>query len=295
MKNVCVVFLIFCIYACKYEQKEEKIKFVKQIYNLAIPSEKAAFEGWKQKSIIYNSNDTISIKYNSRKSYCDRKTGFCIGRCVFEDTNFEVYSGCVGEFGGTIIFRDKHTSKFYYLESLCLNTFDYTNGSYLITDTFEAYQLSRILKITDPRKLVEINPAYLSTDWKHEQFPNLSRDSIHELLFNQGESILDVTGFALNTYFRYKNKDFIVGSRQDTCYIAEIKHKKYAIIDTLLLKPTSSHTKDQTGSPHRMVMNNIYQGGFYRSSNNAMPQGSGAIYVKNDTIVICYQYYGKEN
>lgn len=116
---------------------------------------------------IYVSEDRIQAeseyKYYSLKNgkweYLRKVATEYPGNKIFEDNDYIVSSICQGEFGGTIFFKSKTTSKLYQTWCTCAFDVHKSNTAYFVTSTLGHGEGSvHVLKIADPTKLPPYNP-----------------------------------------------------------------------------------------------------------------------------------------
>jgi hypothetical protein len=301
-----LLYLIGCQLNLKKEEaqsksdfyvNEETTQFTKKVFNLANPNEKRAYKEWLRIHLNKTLNDSFSLKYGSKKILVSKKEK--LGRCHFEDEDFEIYIGCNGEFGGYVIFKDKKTNKHHYIECTCLKMIDFINGDYYITETLaHGSGFASIKKISNPSQLVEINIDSLYLGWQAKRFPQMDRHQIYEFLESQGQALLDTVGITINMFYPYKNQKMVIYSDYDNTYWAELKDKKLIIRDTLL----KQRITDGDDSPNKIV-SGYYTSHFNRSTsflsqitNQFEPTDEikGDIFIKSDTIVIGYKGFKKK-
>jgi hypothetical protein len=150
MITIIILFLLNSLTYSKVEAQPTPIKFIKKIYNLNIVNEKKVFDSWVATNIFDDVNDSIARRYESPKN-----DTALLGKCRYEDDDFEVYSSCQGEWGGLLYFVDKkNENKIYYVECTCLKMIDYKDNAYLITETLAHMSGSSVVtKLKDPRTL----------------------------------------------------------------------------------------------------------------------------------------------
>ncbi|MCB9333891.1 MAG: hypothetical protein H6574_22780 [Lewinellaceae bacterium] len=202
--------------------------------------------------------------------------------CDFEDANFEIYSGCAGEFGGALLFVDKNNrDKIHFLPSTCPKMIDFKDGKYIITSSLAHMGGSASVRtLENPKRL----PLYQKDKFLSRQIP--PPDSLLE-------NVIDTSGLTANIYYPYKNKSFIIFSEYDTAYVGEIIKGK--IINKKLLL---SHGIWAYWDKMNRIKNGIYISDINHISTSIDPQQSlettesieGTIYIKQDTIVLGYKY-----
>ena len=208
---ICALFVFIAIGCGFKKKKSDDVKFTKKIFDLNNPIQKSEFDNWVNTNIINTSNDTTANKYESRSKFNFTGEKFDVAPCDFEDSNFEVYSTCAGEFGGSLLFIDKkNREKVYVLSSTCPKMIDFKDGKYIITSTLAHMSGSASVKILR-------NPRQLPLFQKDKSFSR--QISTPDSLL---ENIIDTFGLTANIYYPYKNKGFIIFSEYDTAFVGEI-------------------------------------------------------------------------
>jgi hypothetical protein len=281
--KILYIFLMFVFMSCGFERKKSEVaKFTKKIFDLNNPIQKSEFDKWIITNIVSLSNDTTANKYENRSQYNFAGEKFDAIPCDFEDSNFEVYSACAGEFGGTLLFIDKkNREKTYVLSATCPKMIDFKDGKYIITNTLAHMSGSASVKILEnPRQL----PLFQKDKFLNRQSP--TPDSLLE-------NILDTFGLTANIYYPYKNKNFIIFSEYDTAYLGEIRKGK--IIDK---EPLLSYGIWSYGDKMNKIKNGIYISDINHITTSINSEQKlettesieGAIYIKQDTIILGYKY-----
>jgi hypothetical protein len=275
--------LIFVAFGCAFENKKsEDVKFTKRVFDLSDPAQKSEFDRWVNTNIISVHNDTTANKYENRSKFNFEGEILDSVPCDFEDSNFEVYSACAGEFGGSLLFIDKKDKeKIYFLSSTCPKMIDFKDGKYIITSTLAHMSGSASVKtLKDPRRL----PLFQKDKFINRQIP--TPDSLLE-------NIIDTFGVTGNIYYPYKKNGFLIFSKYDTAYVGEIK--KGEIINT---QPLLDHGIWSYGDKMNKIKNEIYISEINHSSTSIDSEQNlettesveGTIYIKQDTIILGYKY-----
>lgn len=273
-----VLFLLFSCVSQNHEEKNIKIK--KVIFDLNFPSQKSEFDWWVSKNIIENPNDTTSKKYESLKEYRFDTGRFGSLKCDFEDDNFEIYSGCAGEFGGALYFLDKkNPDKIYHLPITCPQMIDFQKDKYLITATLAHMSGSAAIYIlNNPRDLPLISREKLLTD---------------ELIIPENiiECILDTLGVTANIYYPFKGKAFLVYAQNDTTYLGEIVDKRIINREIILSNGISPNDNKLNRIKNGIYISDINQTSISISQGlRTTEEIEGSIYLKQDTLVLGYKY-----
>ena len=132
---------------------------------------------------------------------------------VFKDDNYNIYSTCNGEFGGTIYFQNKQTKKSYEAASTCPIVVNKIGKEYYVTNYMgHMMGFASVLKITDPEKLEK---------------SDLNFNLQHGSTSNKGiEVLIDTTAFYIATSFVADKKLLNLYSDKQGTYIGEIVNKK---------------------------------------------------------------------
>ncbi len=282
--------LILFVLNCDLPNKESKaIKFTQKTLDLSIPGQKKEFDDWVNANVLNVGDDTIAKKYESESRYD------FVGEtknCYFEDRDFEVYSECAGEWGGSLFFIDKkNREKIYHFPSICPKMVDSKEGKYLITSTLAHMSGSAEIAILEnPRQLPLFQRSTSKDKFKEKLMMNMLQTPIPE---NVVERILDTSGITVNIYYPYQNRHFVIFSEYQTSYLGEIQSGKIVNKEPLLNYGIWGHE-------HKLnkIRNRIYISEIDKRSTSFDPEQSlktieslnGTIYIKEDTIVIGYKY-----
>jgi hypothetical protein len=265
-----------CVIIEKNKNKEEIIKI---ILNLNNTDEKAKFDNWVNTNIIDSPDDTIAIRYKSKSSLLD------LGKCQYEDKNFEIYSSCGGEWGGFLYFVEKNNrDAIHYLPCTCLVMIDFRDNNYFITETLVHMSgTARISKLKNPKDL----PIVVK---------NTELDNKPSKLYNIGEIILDTFDITANLFYSNHGRNYLIYSEYDTTYIGEVRNKRIISKEVLI-----NHGIWSYGHQTNKIKNGIYISEINHISTSAgfetIPSTTeavkGMIYFKQDTVVIGYAYSKK--
>ncbi len=129
---------------------------------------------------------------------------------IFHDYNYNIYSICNGEFGGTIYFQNKIAKKSYEAASSCPIIVNKLNNQYYVTNS------TSILKIREPQKLESSN-----LNFRSNQGSLFSRGV--ERIFDSLDIEMD---FYIATSFVSGNKLLNLYSDKQGTYIGIIEDKK---------------------------------------------------------------------
>jgi len=136
---------------------------------------------------------------------------------LYNDKDYDVYSSCNGEFGGTIFFQDKATKLKYEGSATCPIIINKIEDEYYVTNYLEHLgEIANVIKISNPKNLEK-------SDWNFKS----NVDSIN----NKGiKVILDNTNFHISTSFVYNQKLFHIYSESNKTYIGRIENNKMEMI-----------------------------------------------------------------
>lgn len=132
---------------------------------------------------------------------------------IFKDANYNVYSICNGEFGGTIYFQNTQTKKNYEAASTCPIVVNKLNNQYYVTNYLgHMIGFASVLKIPEPQDL---------------ENSTLNFHSRQGSRFNKGvETLIDSSDFYITTSFVSDQKLLNLYSDKNGTYIGEIENKK---------------------------------------------------------------------
>ena len=132
---------------------------------------------------------------------------------IFKDDNYNVYSTCNGEFGGTIYFQNIQTKRSYEASSTCATVVNKIDKDYYVTNYMgHMMGFASVLKISDPAKLEQSNLEFKSQQGSR---------------FNKGvEILIDTMDFYIATSFIAENRLLNLYSDKQGTYIGEIINKK---------------------------------------------------------------------
>src|SRR5690606_4651748 len=106
------------------------------------------------KNLIAQSGNSKFVWSNSKWIELKERTPLKKQPKLYDDNEFIVYSDCFGEWGGSIYFYERATSKIFFTESTCANTVIKSDKGYEILAHLGHMSGSSEIKIVpDPRKL----------------------------------------------------------------------------------------------------------------------------------------------
>lgn len=262
----------------------EQVKFKTKIFNLSSVVDSTAFEYWKRKYLTQENqipNDTLYAL-----------DSIAVGTLYYKDTDYKVYGYCMGEYGGALMFQDRHKpDSIYYLSCTCPLMIDKRKDGYYITRSLAHGDGSGAVEfIHSPKELLNLPLDSLAGRWEKTMFPELDNYEIYNKLENQGEILIDSMGLTFNIFFAYKDQNYLIYSDLKNTYLGSLNAGKLIAIDTLLPVPTWRYNDVPNN-----IINNFYHYNFSR--REGMSDGkieketwaTGDIYVRNDIIVIAYK------
>lgn len=154
---------------------------------------------------------------------------------LFEDDKFIVYCDCSGEFGGTVYFFEKATSKTYFTESTCaVSVTKNSNGYNVLANLGHMAGSAEVKKIPDPTKLTFVNPNDIGRTVKGSALGY----SDSSKAFQQ---TMEFYGLQIFSTFRYKERVLYIVHLLDLTFIAEIKGQKIEIVNPLFFNGLYTH------------------------------------------------------
>lgn len=254
MVRILFFLLLFVLWNCTRQPEG----IVTVMYDLNNPEQKTAFEKWEKTNIVDNPNDSIAKRYIDIRNAPFLKD---LGVLKYEDDNYKVYCGCVGEFGGAVYFEDKKSGNIHSTESTCPIMIDCRDGVYYITSTLAHLSGFTSLKsIDNPQTLTD------STGFR---------------------TLLDSGGNIANVFFPVGNDNYLVYSSYGHTLLGKVENQKLTVLDTLLPFPIWNYDQD-----FNVIKNGIYVSMINHRINyttDPLVDGvTGKIYVKEDTLVVGY-------
>ena len=299
MNKILLTFLIMTFFVCAFLRcTESKLDFTVINFNLDDSIESKKFNEWTAKNIGPNSNSDCKLPGSLILWDTISST-----KCFYEDEQYQVFGTNHGEWGGTIVFKDKSSEFSYLLNCSDLLMVNHQNNAYYITDVVadSNFGRTRILRIENPKELIKIPTKYLPRNIT-------SRDSIiraNTVLLKEIRTkitLLDTSNVIASLFYPYRGNNYLIYSAKhddyiqfdeiDTTFLGEIVDRNLAAIDTILPLPTWT----LEFKPNR-VYNEVYSYNYnrkhWRGEHILFIDSNGSIYIKEDTIVIGYRYYDK--
>ncbi|WP_312075246.1 hypothetical protein [Chryseobacterium sp.] len=148
---------------------------------------------------------------------------------LFHDENYEVWSSCSGEWGGSVYFKNKKTGKIFATKSVCAVSINKINLKYYISNSLVyGFGSSGVIEISNPENLQEIPKLPIF-------HPEISvRDS--ETSSSAGtKKLIDSSGILIRSSFIYNNKlySILTDNQRKKNTISEIKNNKFQTVQEL--------------------------------------------------------------
>ena len=154
---------------------------------------------------------------------------------MFEDDEFIVYGDCHGEWGGTVYFYEKLTSKTFFTESTCTNSvIKSKNGYEVLAQLGHGSGSTEIKVVKDPRKLTFIKPNQINKTVNGEAVGYTDKSNAFEKKF-------DFYGVQIFSSFINENKELYIVHLSDLTFIAEIKNNEIEIVNPLFFNDLYTH------------------------------------------------------
>ena len=178
---------------------------------------------------------------------------------LFEDNEFIIYGDCHGEWGGTVYFYEKITSKTYFTESTCANSvIKSINGYEVLAHLGHGGGSAEIKLIKNPRKLTLAKDKEINTTVKGEALGYTDKS-------NAFDKKIDFYGVQIFSSFTFKDKELYIVHLSDLTFIARIKNNQIEIVNPLFFNDLYTHDPITTQYGNYTLMNLDHYGtGLYR-------------------------------
>lgn len=177
---------------------------------------------------------------------------------LFEDEKFLVYCDCFGEFGGTVYFFEKSTSKTYFTESTCANSvIKDTSGYNVLAHLGHGMGFTVTKIIEDPTKLTLLEKE-MAKSVRGEAIGYTDKS-------NAFKKKTDFYGIQVFSSFNFKGKTLYIVHLSDLTFIAEIKGSEIEIVHPLFFSNLYTHNPvtSQYGN-YTLINLDHYGTGLYR-------------------------------
>lgn len=296
MKVSYFILISLLLFSCQSHVKKSNNRFDVTTYDLTNENDYHAFKKWKRLNILLEESFTHQLLFHhDTQPIAELHSSF---------KDYQVFSNCMGEFGGSLLFQEKGIKdSIYYLKSTCPLMVDKKFNGYYITETSSHLEGSgRILFIHSPKDLVKLPVDSLYPNWENETIKRISKRSnrdfttvmleVSDSLKNQGEILLDTTGIIFNIFIPSKEFSSLIFTDLHGTYVGQLKDKRLIKIDTITDIPTWSNQEKPT-----IINNGLYcysfknrGSDFISNQSNRNKPITGNIFVKSDSIIIAYRY-----
>ncbi|WKW46901.1 hypothetical protein P3875_02270 [Myroides sp. JBRI-B21084] len=227
---------------------EDKLNTKKFKYHWIIDKQLGALSG----NSIYKWNGNKWIKH---KDYFPLKNQ----PKLFEDHEFIVYGDCYGEWGGTVYFYEKKSSKSFFTESTCANSvIKDKNGYNVLAHLGHGGGSTEIKTIANPRKLTLAKPNEIRKTVNGEALGYVDKSNAYK-------KKIDFYGVQIFSSFKYQNKELFVVHLSDLTFLAEIKGNEIEIVNPLFFSDIYTHHPITKQYGNYILMNLDHYGtGLYR-------------------------------
>jgi hypothetical protein len=212
----------------------------------------------------------------------------------FQDSLYNIYSHCMGEFGGSIAFQSRNdTNKIHVISSSCVQQIEKVDSGYLIMESLaHMCGFSKIVIIKEPK-----NHFTLPKDSVIDEFL-LKNDSIWQLQNGyfqntyEDDTLIDIMGYVFVITFIHNNQRFVICSDDYKTYLSEINNGEMRIVDTLINQPSWSYNSNlvikENGNYYCRYSGHTKK---HYSDTSSTPhyRFAGVIAIKGDSIIIGHQ------
>ncbi len=242
---------------------EDKLNTKKFKYHWIIDKQLRALSG----NSIYKWNGNKWIKH---KGYFPLKNQ----PKLFEDDEFIVYKDCHGEWGGTIYFFEKKSSKTFFTESTCANSIiKDKNGYNVLAHLGHGGGSTEIKTIANPRRLTLAKPSEIRKTVNGEALGYVDKSNAYKKKF-------DFYGVQIFSSFKYQNKELFIVHLSDLTFLAEIKNNEIEIVNPLFFNNLYTHNPITKQYGNYILMNLDHYGkGLYREVSVLIIDGNKIIKV----------------
>ncbi len=241
-------------------------------------------------------NDTLLLFNNDTYFYLDsgfilkeyKPQNFKYGIPLYNDSTYDVYGCSLGEFGGSVFFREKLTNKYYSYPATAVQQVLKYKGNYIVS-SFLAHMtgFSDYLSINDPTKLYELK------DEKQKNYCNwwIEIDSIREKRRFETKTPPGVNYYADSiskrtlTIFPHSDTLYSIYSTDSVTILAKHENFKLTTIDTLLKKRIHFH-EAKTNMTNNVAVTVYRESWSTSDSNNNFINhlNTGLIFIRDNRI-----------
>lgn len=242
---------------------ENKLNTKKFKYHWIIDKQLGALSG----NSIYKWNGNKWVKY---KDYFPLKNQ----PKLFEDDEFIVYGDCHGEWGGTVYFYEKKSSKTFFTESTCANSvIKDKNGYNVLAHLGHGGGSTEIKTIANPRNLTLAKPSEIGKTVNGEALGYVDQSNAYN-------KKIDFYGVQIFSSFKYQDKELFIVHLSDLTFLAEIKGNEIEIVNPLFFSDLYTHDPITNQYGNYILMNLDHYGtGLYREISVLIIDGNKIIKV----------------
>jgi len=115
---------------------------------------------------FYSRNDSVILATDSKEFYLAENfqlkqvvpkfkypRPIFYGEVFLEDSTYQIYGCCAGEFGGSLFFYNKKNKRLFFHNSGCVDQVLWFKGAYIVFDNLYSASYTRI---SDPERLIEL-------------------------------------------------------------------------------------------------------------------------------------------
>lgn len=148
-------------------------------------------------------------------------------KILYEDENYEVTSSCKGEWGGSVLFKNKKTGLYYAATATCVVAVHQLEGNYYITNSLAHLAGSMdVFRIDHPEDLL---PVKVGKNGKidHEAAPL-------GLFSTKGTTpIIDSIGITCTGSFPYQGKLYYIINSHQGSFLSTVSNQKLVTVQQL--------------------------------------------------------------
>ena len=185
-------------------------------------------------AICFGQTDTVfDIKETFVKNIFSRKTANSFtkqNKYFFEDENYICFKSCHGEFGGTIIFKNKKSGIEFICDATCPVIVNKFKGNYIVTTTLRHMSgYSEIFEIENPDSL--------------KQFQDNNIPKTYRPKTNSGKKILlHASGVLTLASFVFKDQLYHIITDYEKTFVAKIENGNFVNVE--FISNINIRTKD---------------------------------------------------
>ena len=224
-------------------QLENKLNLKKFKHHWIIDKKLMAQSG--NSKFIWNNEEWIKLKESNPLKKQTK---------LYYDSEFIVYSDCFGEWGGTIYFYERSTSKIYFTESTCSNTVIKSDKGYEVLAHLGHMSGSSEIKIVaDPRKLTLLKNKHKSRNKNGEALGYSDKS-------NASVKSFDLYDIQIYSLFHHNKQKLHIINVADLTFIAKINNNQIEIVHPLFFNDIYTHNPVTTQYEDATLVNLDFYG-----------------------------------